>query len=608
MDSGSRRAAALVQVLLLAALALPPDARGDDWYPRRLYPVLRELGITRGRAARPARRPDDPPQDPQQSPQTSPDEPQGEALSQLPSEPSEPRPSAAPEAPLSPAPNASAEAAPAEPTPAQASGSTAAATPAASSAHPLARKLANLAALLALAIGAARLWARMRRRGDLVVVIDYPPDQRGNFRVRVARSAEPKPSERRAGVPSATATAPALAPKSTRTERFLVTREAQFSKLAARRYWIVVEGELRDPGGDRVLPCFAQRAARVEPGRTLRLDFAFAPTAPDPLEAAEALVEEGRADLALEALEAARLREPAVPHLATRIEELRKRIEADAAAEARPHAPAKHPVASRYEILEEVGRGGMAVVYRARDTRLDRIVALKRISDSLREHPRAVDLLLREARSAARLNHPHIVTVFDVDQEAGSYFITMEFLEGKPLLGLLQRRGRFAAKPVAWLGQQVAAGLAYAHERGVVHRDIKTANLFVLRSHSLKIMDFGLAKMLEEVRRRATLIGGTPSYMAPEQSQGLEVDGRADLYAFGVTLFELLTGALPFQDGDLADQHRRAPPPDPRGLAKGIPDAMAELVLQLLAKRPEDRPASAGDVEARLRAIESSVS
>jgi serine/threonine-protein kinase len=244
------------------------------------------------------------------------------------------------------------------------------------------------------------------------------------------------------------------------------------------------------------------------------------------------------------------------------------------------------------------------VVYRARDTRLDRIVALKRISDNLREHPRAVDLLLREARSAARLNHPHIVTIHDVDQEAGSYFITMEFLEGKPLLGLLQRRSRFAPKPVAWLGQQVAAGLAYAHECGIVHRDIKTANLFVLRSHTLKIMDFGLAKMVEEVRRRATLIGGTPSYMAPEQAQGLTVDGRADLYAFGVTLFELLTGGLPFQDGDLADQHRRAPPPDPRERAAGIPYELAELILQLLAKRPEDRPASAAEVEGRLRAIE----
>jgi len=591
---GGRRAAALILASLLASSIVSEGARGEDWIPRRLYPVLRELrgGSPRGRAPARGARPDDRQPDDaiQQMPSTAPE--------------TEPEPTPAPQTPTRAEPSPAPEAAsPATPLPVP---DAPAETPARR--HPLARMMAALAAAALVLAAVPPLWSWLRRRGDVVVVIDYPPDQRGNFRVRVARSAEPKPSERRAGAPSATASAPALAPKSTRTERFLVTREAQFSKLAARRYWVVVEGELRDASGERVERCFTQRAVRVEPGRTLRVDFAFAPAAPDPLEAARALVAQGRADLALEALEAARQREPALPHLATRIEELRKRVEADAA-ETRPHAVSTVPVApaGRYEILEEVGRGGMAVVYRARDARLDRIVALKRISDNLREHPRAVDLLLREARSAARLNHPHIVTVYDVDQDDESYFITMEFLEGKPLLGLLQRRGRFAAKPVAWLGQQVADGLAYAHENGIVHRDIKTANLFMLRSHSLKIMDFGLAKMVEEVRKRATLIGGTPSYMAPEQSQGLAVDGRADLYAFGVTLFELLTGSLPFENGDLAEQHRNAPPPDPRARAEGVPDELAALVLQLLAKRPEDRPASAGEVAARLRSIDAAL-
>ena len=285
--------------------------------------------------------------------------------------------------------------------------------------------------------------------------------------------------------------------------------------------------------------------------------------------------------------------------------ELRKRAEDEPSAV----APTRASAADRYEILEEVGRGGMAVVYRARDRRLGRVVALKRIADNLREHPQAVDMLLREARNAARLNHPNIVTVYDVDQDDDSYFITMEFLEGKALLGVLQRRGRFAPKRVVWLAKQVAAGLAYAHERGVVHRDIKTANLFfVVSTQTLKIMDFGLARIVEEVRRRATVIGGTPSYMSPEQSQGLVVDGRADLYAFGVTLFELLTGTLPFQEGDLAEQHRSAPVPDPRERAVGLPDALAELVLHLLAKRSEDRPASAGEVFAKLRQIEGAFS
>jgi tRNA A-37 threonylcarbamoyl transferase component Bud32 len=266
--------------------------------------------------------------------------------------------------------------------------------------------------------------------------------------------------------------------------------------------------------------------------------------------------------------------------------------------------PAPFPGGGRYELLGEVGRGGMGVVYRARDKRLDRIVALKRLPDHLQASPRAVQLLLREARSAAQLNHPNIVTVYDVDHEDGAYFLTMEFLEGHPLATLLHRRGRFLAGEVAWLGRQAAAGLAYAHQRRIVHRDVKTANLFLTRERVLKIMDFGLAKMMEAVRRRATRIGGTPDYMAPEQGLGHEVDGRADLYALGATLHELLTGVVPFEEGDLARHHRETPPPDPRERVPDVPAALAELVLQLLAKEPADRPGSAAEVAERLRAVE----
>jgi len=266
--------------------------------------------------------------------------------------------------------------------------------------------------------------------------------------------------------------------------------------------------------------------------------------------------------------------------------------------------PTPFPGAGRYELLAEIGRGGMGVVYRARDKRLDRIVALKRLPENLQAHPRAVKLLLREARSAAQLNHPHIVTVYDVDHEDGAYFLTMEFLAGHPLSTLLHRRGRFSAGEVAWLGRQAAAGLAYAHERRIVHRDVKTANLFLTRERVVKIMDFGLAKVIEAVRRRATRIGGTPDYMAPEQTLGFEVDGRADLYSLGATLFELLTGGVPFEEGDAMRHHRETPPPDPRERVPDVPAALAELVLQLLAKKPGERPASAAEVVERLRAIE----
>jgi hypothetical protein len=266
--------------------------------------------------------------------------------------------------------------------------------------------------------------------------------------------------------------------------------------------------------------------------------------------------------------------------------------------------PTPFPVAGRYELLAEIGRGGMGVVYRARDKRLGRIVALKRLPEDLQAQPRAVQLLLREARSAAQLNHLHIVTVYDVDYEDGAYFLTMEHLDGQPLSSVLQRRGRFPAAEVAWLGRQAAAGLAYAHERRIVHRDVKTANLFLTRDRIVKIMDFGLAKMIEATRRRSTRIGGTPDYMAPEQTLGLEVDGRADLYALGATLYELLTGRVPFEEGDAMRHHRETPPPDPRAAAPETPAALAELVLQLLAKDPRARPRSAAEVAERLRAVD----
>ena len=256
-----------------------------------------------------------------------------------------------------------------------------------------------------------------------------------------------------------------------------------------------------------------------------------------------------------------------------------------------------------FDALSEIGRGGMGIVFKARDRRLGRVVALKRLPDSLRDHPKAVELFLREARAAAALNHINIVTLFDAGQEDGTYYITMELLEGLPLQKILQSRERLSASHVSKLGGQIATGLQYAHEEGIVHRDIKTANIFFTKKKVVKIMDFGLAKMTEEVRRSTTVIGGTPYYMAPEQSAGEQVDQRADLYALGVTFFELLTGTLPFKDGDVAFQHRHTRPPDPRSRAEDIPDALTELVLQLMEKHPEDRVRSAAVVCERLQGI-----
>jgi serine/threonine protein kinase len=210
---------------------------------------------------------------------------------------------------------------------------------------------------------------------------------------------------------------------------------------------------------------------------------------------------------------------------------------------------------------------------------------------------------MREARASAALNHPNIVTVHDVDQEDGVFFITMELLEGTPLNKVLESRGRLSSHDVARVGTQICAGLGYAHDQRIVHRDIKSANLFFTQEKVVKIMDFGLAKMLEEVRKATTVIGGTPFYMAPEQSAGANVDHRADLYALGVTLFELVTGAVPFQDGDIPFHHRHSPAPDPREREASVPEAMALLILHLLAKDPEQRIQTAAEVGSRLQRI-----
>jgi tetratricopeptide (TPR) repeat protein len=331
-----------------------------------------------------------------------------------------------------------------------------------------------------------------------------------------------------------------------------------------------------------------------------------------PLEAQEGLAvlleRAGREEQALAVWENIRKRDFQYAGASERVDALRESMAAatQRASEAQAATIASGgsgtPRESRYEILGEIGRGGMGVVLTARDTRLGRVVALKRMPDNLKNNPTAVQLFLREARAAAALSHPNIVTLFDADQEAdGSYYLTMELLEGFGLDSVLQKRGKLTARDAVRIGIQIAKGLQFAHEKGVVHRDIKTANLFFTRDRVLKIMDFGLAKMSEEVRKAATVIGGTPYYMAPEQAVGGDVDHRADLYALGVTLFELVTGSVPFKDGDITHHHRHTMAPDPRSLEPDVPEPLAKLILKLMEKSPDMRPTTTAEV---VRALE----
>ncbi|MEZ4333258.1 MAG: protein kinase [Myxococcota bacterium] len=323
----------------------------------------------------------------------------------------------------------------------------------------------------------------------------------------------------------------------------------------------------------------------------------------------------GHVERALGILEDLRRREPTYPNIASRIELLRKQRSAsghlfvasrERISDRTPDGASTAFVGEvRYELLEEIGRGGMGVVYKARDTRLGRIVALKRLPEGLRRHhPRALQFFLREAQSAARLNHPNIVTVFDADQQDGQFFITMELLEGQPLHTILRERGQLSAASVVGIARQACRGLEYAHGQGVIHRDVKTANLFATTDRVIKIMDFGLAKVLEEVRGATTLVSGTPYYMSPEQVLGEDVDHRTDLYSLGATLFELATGRVPFDAGEVAYHHRHTPAPDPRTLRPDLPESLAGLIVKLLAKDPADRFATAGAVLDALMELE----
>ena len=195
--------------------------------------------------------------------------------------------------------------------------------------------------------------------------------------------------------------------------------------------------------------------------------------------------------------------------------------------------------------------------------------------------------------STARI-HPNIVTIHDVDHEEGAFFITMELLEGTPLNKIVESRGKLSGFDAARLGIQITAGLGYAHDQRIIHRDIKSANLFFTNDKVVKIMDFGLAKMVEEVRKASTMVGGTPFYMAPEQSAGTGVDHRADLYALGVTLFELVTGKVPFTEGVITFTTGHAGS-RPREREPSVPKAMALLILsrwpgtRTTASRPRPR-------------------
>jgi tetratricopeptide (TPR) repeat protein len=280
---------------------------------------------------------------------------------------------------------------------------------------------------------------------------------------------------------------------------------------------------------------------------------------------------------------------------------------AEAAAAAKPAAGAVPGTSAtarptRYKVLGELGRGGMGIVYKAHDTVLDRTVALKVLPEALAENAQALQNFLREAKSAAKLNHPNIVTVYDAGEQNNRYYIAMEFVDGTTLKDVLKRKGPIAPGGVLNVLLQMCEALGYAHEQRVIHRDVKTANTMWTRDRKAKIMDFGLAKVVEEVRNHTTIVSGTPYYMSPEQTLGKNVDHRTDIYSLGVTLFELATGTVPFREGNIPYHHVHTPAPDPRELNPELPALLVQVIAKCLEKDPDARFGSTREISTLVKA------
>lgn len=267
--------------------------------------------------------------------------------------------------------------------------------------------------------------------------------------------------------------------------------------------------------------------------------------------------------------------------------------------------PAGGPApAPRYKILKQIGQGGMGVVYRAEDTVLHRVVAYKVLPASVKEQPALLQSFLQEARIAASINHPNIVTIYDTGHDpAGDVFISMEFVDGLSLKELLDKVGGLPLAQFLSIAKQICAGLAYAHGRRIIHRDIKPANIMLSRDRMVKIMDFGLAKIVNDALADKTSVKGTPLYMAPEQILGKEVDHQSDLYSLGCTLYRMATGRLPFTKGDLYYQHLHAAPQPPKDINSKLPDGINAIILRCLEKEKSKRYQQVGDVLADIDRI-----
>lgn len=260
-------------------------------------------------------------------------------------------------------------------------------------------------------------------------------------------------------------------------------------------------------------------------------------------------------------------------------------------------------LADRYEILEQIGTGGMSDVYKAKCHKLNRYVAIKVLKKEFSEDKTFVSKFRAEAQSAAGLTHPNIVNVYDVGDENGIYYIVMELVEGITLKKYIEKRGRIPYKEAVSIAIQVAKGMQAAHTHHIVHRDIKPQNIIISRDGKVKVTDFGIAKAATSSTINSSAMGSV-HYISPEQARGGYSDERSDIYSFGITLFEMLTGTVPF-DGDstvsVAVQHIQDDIPKPSSVADGIPVSIDKIVLKCTQKKTERRYQDASELIADLK-------
>jgi eukaryotic-like serine/threonine-protein kinase len=260
----------------------------------------------------------------------------------------------------------------------------------------------------------------------------------------------------------------------------------------------------------------------------------------------------------------------------------------------------------RYVIRRKLGSGGMANVYLAEDSELGRNVALKLLNERHAADEQFVERFRREAQSAASLNHPNIVSIFDRGYAEGTYYIAMEYLEGRSLKELLVRNGPTPIPVSIDYARQILGALAFAHRNGVVHRDIKPHNIVVGSDGRLKVTDFGIARSGASQMTEAGSIVGTAQYLSPEQARGAAVDPRSDLYSLGIVLYEMLTGHVPFTGDtpvEIAMKHLSMVPEPPSDLRPEVPHALDAVVMRALAKDPEQRYESAEEMDAELARV-----